>query len=89
MREFVDLVRDLGAPAAFLTLLADLTCGHPPTRAKSAEILWAYGLGKPRVQVELTGKDGGPVEVNDARARLAALLERRLEAMEKPTSGKE
>lgn len=29
---------------------------------KASELLAAYGLGKPSQAVELTGKDGGPIE---------------------------
>lgn len=33
---------------------------------KASELLAAYGLGKPSQAVELTGKDGGPIETKAA-----------------------
>jgi hypothetical protein len=71
------------------TLLARCRSKDDRAAVQAALGILAYAWGKPRQAIELTGKDGGPVEVTDARARLAALLERRLEAMEKPTSDKE
>jgi len=88
-RDFVELCREVGSPAAFAALIRELGCKDERARVTAALGILAYAWGRPRQAIELTGKDGGPVEVNDARARLAALLERRLEAMEKPASSKE
>jgi hypothetical protein len=68
------LVRELGSDLALERLLLNVRLAAAREANVAAEIVLAYGWGKPSQAVELTGKDGGPVEVSDARERITARL---------------
>jgi hypothetical protein len=79
---FIELARQKGSPVAFKALLR-VTQYSKDERAivQAALGLLAYAWGKPKQAVEVTGKDGAPVEVNDARERLIARISARLTAL--------
>lgn len=81
--DFVKLAREVGSPVAFETLVKRCTAEDDRAAVQAALGILAYAWGRPKQAVELTGKDGGPVETVGARDRLVELLERRLALMEK------
>lgn len=80
---FRAMVRELGTGPAMECLLRAVEQDD----TKAAEILLAYGWGKPTQQLEVTGAGGGPLEVTDARDRLAARLAALLAARDGSGSG--
>lgn len=79
-REFAEMLRaltnDMELQANFCV---DLVAGRVKksgamVRLMAAQWLTDRTIGKAPDKLELTGKDGGPVEVNDARERLATRL---------------
>jgi len=55
------------------------TKARPEARIKAAEVILNRGYGTPTQSVELTGKDGGPVESMTHEQALARLAELRAE----------
>ncbi len=76
--EFRKQVREMGTEVALQRLVHNVVLAPAMEANKACEILLAYGWGRPSVAVEVSGPNGGPVEVSDARdrviARLAGLL---------------
>lgn len=58
VRKVKNLLRD-GSVSVAKVLLAKALKGDP----KSIELALAYGIGKPTDKVELSGPEGGPIEV--------------------------
>lgn len=83
-REFAERLRaltnDMDLQAKFCVDLVSGRVKKAPAvvRFMAAQWLTDRTIGKAPDKLELTGKDGGPVEVNDARERLAQRLERLL-----------
>jgi hypothetical protein len=93
-REFAELLRsmtgDMQLQAKFCVDLVDGKVKKAPAmvRLMAAQWLTDRTIGKAPDKLELTGKDGGPVEVNDARERLAQRIAALLKATgEKPPTG--
>ena len=62
INELVDKCQDLtGECADVLANILKDEKERTTDRIKAAEIILAYGWGKPKQQTELTGKDGGPL----------------------------
>jgi hypothetical protein len=81
--EFVELAREKGSPRAFAALRRITKQGGDERAVVQAALgLLAYAWGKPKQAVELTGKDGAPVEVTNVRERLTARIAARLAALE-------
>lgn len=64
------MCRTKGSPKAFRVLEKAMEDGD----VEAAKIILAYAWGRPPQSVEVTGKDGGPLEVADARERIAQRL---------------
>jgi hypothetical protein len=92
-REFAELLRsmtdDMQLQAQFCVDLVRGEIKKAPAivRFMAAQWLTDRTIGKAPDVMQLTGKDGGPIEVNDARERLAQRLASLLKATDRKDGG--
>lgn len=70
LREVEDLCRQ-ASPDAVGRLVEWMQSGDPATSVKACLGILAHGFGTPKQRVEVSGKDGGPVQI--ARIELVDL----------------
>lgn len=80
-RELEELIREAltmpdGRNKAVERLLGIMAEGEDKDSIAAAKLLKAYGYGNPRQQVEVTGEDGGPLEIATTRGLLASAVAR-------------
>jgi len=71
--------QDMG-PAALKRLEDWMMSDNPRASVAACTVILDRAYGKTAQAVEVSGKDGGPVEVADGRARLAKLVEQHVAA---------
>ena len=62
---FRQLMREVGEEQALKVLLEGMEHYDPQVRVKCAEHWLAYCRGKPSQQVQVTGAEGGPLQISD------------------------
>lgn len=74
VREVAELARQC-TTAAIVTLMEIMRKGvNEGARIRAAEVLLDRAWGKPAQSVEVTGKEGGPIEYQQAREELASII---------------
>ena len=78
MSELIQKTLELpdGTNLAVNRLLEIARDGEPRDVAAAVKILVAYGYGNPRQSVEVTGENGGPLEIATTRGLLASAIAR-------------
>ncbi len=74
--EFCEAIKKAEGAGAmtWLTMIEQATPDDWHAAAWKLERRYPHMYGRNVTQMEVTGKDGGPIEINDARAQLAAKL---------------
>lgn len=68
--------REDGTNEAIEILLTNARTGEVRDSNAAVKLILAYGYGNPRQQVEVTGENGGPLEIAATRGLLASAVAR-------------